>query len=339
MSPLAWLTTERDWPWRDEDLLGWPGLLVVAAVLVLLTLWTYSGQRRIGWGKLLTVLGLRLGALAVTALLLLRPSFASEQSVVTSGKLILVLDCSLSMKITDGPKSSSRWDAVRQLLEWPEVKDALQRLQTERQIEVIVYQGAEDLRKYEPASDADGKRTDIGQWLHTLMTKHRSDPNLRGILIFTDGADNGTRYLAVEEAAQFRGLSCPVHTFGAGLETTRKGQNDIAVVDVKADPERVYVKNKVKVRATIDAPGMADQVVTVRLLVDGKQVSMKDGVKLPNERGNVVEVGEVIPETVGEMKATVKVDEVPGEYNAPNNARSTYVTVDTKRITVPWVAR
>src|SRR5207249_1767479 len=120
-----------------------------------------------------------------------------------------------------------------------------------------------------------------------------------GILLFTDGADNGTRFLAVEEAAQFRGLSCPVHTFGAGLETTMKGQSDIAVVDLKADPERVYVKNKVKVRATIDAPGMDGQIVTVRLLVDGKQVSMKD-VKLLNERGNVIEVGEVVPETVGE---------------------------------------
>jgi len=46
MQPLAWLTTERDWPWRDEDLLGWPGLAAGAALLVLLTLWTYSGSAR-----------------------------------------------------------------------------------------------------------------------------------------------------------------------------------------------------------------------------------------------------------------------------------------------------
>src|SRR5437773_11925150 len=81
---------------------------------------------------------------------------------------------------------------------------------------------------------------------------------------------------------------------------------------------------------------MDGQIVTVRLLVDGKQVSMKD-IKLPNERGNVVEVGEVVPETVGEMKVTVKVDEVQGEYNTLNNEMSTYVTVDKKGITVLWV--
>jgi len=50
MQPLAWLTTERDWPWRDETS-GLPGLAAVAALLVLLTLWTYSGQRKIGWAS------------------------------------------------------------------------------------------------------------------------------------------------------------------------------------------------------------------------------------------------------------------------------------------------
>jgi len=89
-----------------------------------------------------------------------------------------------------------------------------------------------------------------------VLTKHRSDPNLRGILVLTDGADNGTRYLAVEEAGPAPRLSCPVHTFARRPGDDEKGQNDIAVVDVKAEPERVYVKGKVKVKAVIDAPGL-----------------------------------------------------------------------------------
>src|SRR5205085_10940716 len=91
-----------------------------------------------------------------------------------------------------------------------------------------------------------------------------------------------------------------------------------------------------KVKAVIDAPGLENQNVTVRLLVDGKQVSM-DRVALPNTRGNLVEVGEVVPETVGEMKVTVKVDEVAGEYNKLNNEMSSFVTVDKKGISVLWV--
>jgi uncharacterized membrane protein len=336
MSLLAFFTTERDWPWRDEDLLGWPGLAAVAAVLVLLTLWTYSGQRKIGWGKVATVLGLRLAALAVVALLLLRPAFASEERVTSSGKLIVVLDSSLSMKIMDGPNNSPRWDVVRKLLEWPEVKEALDRLQRERQIEVVFYQADTDVRKYDPASEADGKRTDIGQWLHALLAQHRSDKNLRGVLLLTDGGDNGTRYLAVEEAAQFRGLGCPVHTFAVGLETTREGQNDIAVVDVKTDQQRYYVKNEIKVKAIINAPGFVGSKVTVRLLAEGKEVGKKDNVTLQNARGNEVDVGVVVAEVVGELKVTVKVDEMAGEFTKDNNELSTFVTVDKKGLSVLW---
>src|SRR5438309_135469 len=75
---FAFLTTDREWPWRDEDLLGWPGLAVVGAILVVLTLWTYFGQRKVGWNRLAAILGLRLGALAVVPVLLVRPSFAHE---------------------------------------------------------------------------------------------------------------------------------------------------------------------------------------------------------------------------------------------------------------------
>ena len=72
------------------------------------------------------------------------------------------------------------------------------------------------MRKYDPASDADGKRTDIGKWLNRLWEIHRSDQNLRGLVLITDGADNGTAYSVLGEAVRWRELSCPIQTFGAG---------------------------------------------------------------------------------------------------------------------------
>jgi hypothetical protein len=339
MITLSFLTTERDWPWRDGDWLGWQGLVIVGALLILLTLWTYLGHRKVGWRRLLVILGLRLGALAVTALLILRPTFASEEEIITSGKLLVVLDYSSSMQILDGPNSSSRWDVVRQLFEWPDVKEALTQLQRQKQLELVLYQGAEDAHRYDPSSPADGRRTDIGQWLHTLNGLHRSDKNLRGLLIFSDGQDNGTRFLAVDEAAQFRGLSCPVHTFVAGLEATSKGQKDIAVVNIKTDKDTspyIYVGNEINVKAEIDAPLLEGQKVTMRLLVDGKEVSAKSA-DLPATRGNVVDAGKIIPDRVGELRITVKVDEVPGEFTTLNNELSTYINVEKKGINVLWV--
>jgi uncharacterized membrane protein len=342
---MAWLTTERDWPWRDGDGLGWPGFALVAALLVLLTLWTYAGQRRAGWGKILCVLGLRLGALGVIALLLLRPSFASEEEVVTPGKLIIVLDKSLSMKIGDGLNSRTRWDTVRMLLEVPEVKEALEHLKTRRQIDIVIYEAAEDVARYDPAGDADGKRTDMGQWLHSLMRIHRNDRNLRGLLLFSDGADNGTRFATLDEAAKWRELPCPIHAFGAGSEATTKGHNDIIVTEVRAEQERqtggapdsFYVKSPVRIKAVIDAPNMEGQIVKAHLLVDGKPVGAKKDFDLRNTRGNIIDVGEFVPQQVGEIKVTVKVDEVPGEFTTLNNEMSTYVTVRKEGISVLWV--
>jgi uncharacterized membrane protein len=338
MTVLATLTTERVWPWRDGDLLGWPGLVLVGALLVVLTVWTYSGQRKIGWRKLVSVLCLRLGALAVVALLLMRPSFASEGENVTPGRLIIVLDNSLSMKISDSPNSSTRWDYLRKLLDWPDVKDALERLRKDRQTEILIYQVAEDVRPYNPASEADGTRTDMGMWLHSLMRMHRNDRNLRGLILFSDGADNGTSFSALEEAADWRVLPCPIHTFGVGSQATRTGQKDIAVVDLKIKPDRVYLKSKVRVEAIVDAPGLENQKVTARLFVDDKEISRTEAT-LTNTRGNAVFVGEFVPETVGEVKVTVKIDEVPGEFTVLNNEMSTYVYVRKEGITVLWAEK
>jgi hypothetical protein len=334
---LAKLTTDRDWPWREGDLLGWPGLLAIALLLVLLTLWTYSGQRNVGWAKVFTVLGLRLAALGVIILLLLRPSFASEEEVVTPGRLLVVLDSSLSMKITDAPNNSTRWAFIRKLLQWPEVKDALQQLQREKQIDIVFYQAAEDVRKYDPTSDADGMRTDIGKWLNSLWNMHHNDRNLRGLLLFTDGADNGTSFPALIEAAKWRELSCQIHPFGAGSEATTNRLRNIAVVDVKADKDVVFIKNTVPIKAIIDAPNLEGQNVTVHLLVDGKEVKVQENVPLPNSRGNVVDVGQFVPEQVGEVKVTVKVDEVPGEFTPLDNEMTTYINVRKEGISVLWV--
>ncbi len=337
MNLLAIIATDRDWPWRDGDLLGWPGLVGAALVLVLLTLWTYSGQRAIGWRKVFVVLGLRLGALAAVLLLLLRPSFASEQEVVTPGRLIILVDSSLSMKINDAPNSSTRWDFARKLLDWPEIKDALARLQKEKQIDIVFYQGAEDIRKYDPAGDAVGKRTDIGKWLNAVWMAHRNDRNLRGLVLLTDGADNGTSYAVFDEAAKLRELPCLIQPFGVGSPATRTGQRDIAVVDVKADKDPIYVKNPVLIKAVIDAPNLEGQNVTVRLFIDDKEVSVKQGVNLPNSRGNVVDVGVFVPDKVGEVKVTVKVDEVPGEFDLLNNEMTTYLNVRKEGLSILWV--
>jgi uncharacterized membrane protein len=332
---FAELMLDPAWP-RPLAWLGWTGVLVAGLILAGLTVWTYAGQRGTTAGRVLAVLALRLGALLVACLVLLRPSFADREQAVLPSKLLFLIDSSASMNMTDEFNGQKRWDAARNLLEAPAVAKRLRRLQNEQKVEILYYQGAEDVRKFDPKGQATGKRTDVGQWLRSLLKVHGGEQNLRGLAILSDGADNGTRFPALEEAARWRGVPCPISTFALGSPTSDPTQRDIAVTAIHPDPQVVPVKNKLTVKAMVNAPGLEGQLVTVRLLIDNKEVSARK-VRLPHTRDNEVVAGEYRPEKPREIKVTVKIDPVNDEVTAANNEMSTYVTVTNEGVSVLWV--
>jgi uncharacterized membrane protein len=334
-APFAELTLDPAWPWSLPGM-GVPALLMAGVVLAALTAWTYLGVRGASWRRVLAVLALRLLALVVACLVVLRPSFADREQAVIPSKLIILLDASGSMNISDEFNGQSRWDAARRILKAPGVERLLRRLQNEQKVEIVFYQGAEDIARFDPGGKATGKRTDVGQWLSALLKIHGGEQNLRGLVLLTDGADNGTRFPAVQEAARWRGIPCPIYAFALGSPTTSPKQRDIAVTAIHTDPPLVPVKTKLTVKATINAPGLEDQVVRVHLLIDGKTVASTTA-QLRKTQGNEVLVGEYRPEKVGEIKVTVKVDRVEDEITEANNEMSTYVTVTNEGVRVLWV--
>jgi uncharacterized membrane protein len=212
----------------------------------------------------------------------------------------------------------------------------LKRLQSSQKVELVYYQGAGEVRPFNPEGKANGKRTDIGQWLHALAKTHAGDSNLRGLLLFTDGADNGTRYSTLTEASQWRGLGCPVHPFALGRPTTSPKQHDVAVVDIHTEPV-VPVKSKLKVRAVVDAPGFEGSKVNVSLLLDDKPAGNVERVTLPRTIGNEVQLACDAPERPGEVKVTLRVEPLQGEVTALNNEISSYVTVTKEGLSILWV--
>ncbi|MCI0462935.1 MAG: glutamine amidotransferase [Gemmataceae bacterium] len=333
--PLAELVLDPTWPWSLPG--GLSALGAVAVTLALLTLWTYIGVRGARFGRVLTVLLLRLGALLVATLVVLRPSFADRDKATVPSKLIVLLDDSASMNINDEQAGESRWERARRLLKAPGVESLLRRLQNEQKVEIVFYQASEVVRKFDPTSKALGKRTDVGGWLHTLLKTHGGEQNLRGLVILSDGADNGTRHPALEQAARWRGVPCPVYTFALGSPTTTPKQQDIAVTAILPEPHIVPVKNKLVVKAKINAPNFEGQTVYVHLLIDGKKVGPPAKARLKHTTDNEVVVGEVRPERVGEVKVTVEVDKVEGEVTTANNKMETYVTVTAEGVSVLWV--
>src|SRR5262249_16732518 len=147
-------------------------LASVAALLIALTIWTYLGARNSTWRRLLVVLALRLGALLVACLLVLRPAVAQQDDSVVPSKLFILIDVSESMNFKDEVGQQSRWDTARRLLSASPIQAILKKLQAEQKVEIVYYQGAEDLARYDPQGQATGKRTDMGQWLNSLIQKH-----------------------------------------------------------------------------------------------------------------------------------------------------------------------
>ncbi len=329
--PFAEWTVDPAWPWSEPGL-GVPALLGVAAVLAALTIWTYAGARGSSFRRVLAVLALRLGALLVACLVVLRPSFADRDKSVVPSKLLFLIDASTSMNISDELNGLSRWDNARRILAAPPVDALLKRLQRQQKVEIVYHQAAEDVAKFDPTGKALGKRTDFAQWRRSLMKAHGIEENLRGLVVLSDGTDNG----APEEPALWRGVPCPIHTFALGSPATALNQQDVVVTAILPDPPVVPVKNKLTVKARINLFGFENQSVTVHLFVNDKEVSTKQ-LPLTKTVDNEVVVGEFRPDAAGEIKVGVVVDKVGDEVNVLNNKMETFVTVTNEGVSVLWV--
>src|SRR5437870_11586792 len=105
---------EPAWPWSLPRI-GLPLLAVVAVLLAALTIATYRGAapRR----RVIAVIALRLLALLLAVLTLIRPAVAFREDLRVPAVLVITADGSASMAIADGVDAKSRGLRLRRLLE------------------------------------------------------------------------------------------------------------------------------------------------------------------------------------------------------------------------------
>jgi uncharacterized membrane protein len=347
MTNALTLTTDPTWPW-SLSWFGPVGLLLLALLLTGLTVWTYLGVTGATFRRVTVVLALRLGALLLALLAVMRPALAFRDDLHVPSLLLVAADSSESMTIQDEFDGQSRWDALRRSLHRAE--PALRRLREEHNVNVVLLRFDSEVRDFDPADDAvkaDGKRSDYGRMLHTLLERYRGERYLRGLLVLGDGTDNGTRHPPLPLASQWRNLPCPVHTFAFGKPTTNDRQRDIALTNVTTEPSPVPVKGKLTVRATADAPGFENRPVRVRVLIDDKEVPVLVNDKeeaFQEERlaltaGNELKVVCNAPDRPGEVKVTLKIDPLDDELIKSNNEISTFATVSKEGLSVLYVDR
>jgi uncharacterized membrane protein len=189
--------------------------------------------------------------------------------------------------------------------------------------------------------------SDYGGMLAGLWERYGREPNLRGLIILGDGADNGRRYSALAEAQRFRGARCPIYAFATGQPIERDRSRDILIKEVSVEPSPAFIKGRMVIRAVIDAVGYENAPIQPQVRLDGREVSpekisingsTESPPRLSQIIGNELTVEFTAPDQPGEYKVSLSIPPLAGESSTSNNEASTFATVSKEGISVLLVA-
>lgn len=335
------VVTNPAWrPVTDADTPGFAVLGGVAVLIVGLTVWTYTGSAASTRRRIAFLIGLRLTALLLAVLLALRPSAAITEIPKLPSALILVVDSSESMSIKD-EATFTRWEVVQKALE--KAGPLLDEMRDDQQTTVYVYHFSKafdpDRDTYSPEQRADGKQTDIGTMLAKLYDRHQGERLLRGLIVVSDGRHNGAGRPPEQEILRWRGIGCPVYTFGVGKSDTLSQEKDVSITSVNADPSPVAIKSDLKIKARLNAQGFEGITVRVALKIDNEQVRELP-FKLEKALDNDIEFELKAPDTPGEVKVTLELVDPPATQVTPLNDKiETFLTVTKEGVRVLVVSK
>lgn len=317
-----------------SPVIGW--WLVAALAVVLLGL-LYLGPARSRTSRLRrgVLAGLRLLVILLLIFAMLRPTLVWTHITKQAATLLVLIDQSRSMRVTDAVGKKSRWDAAKAALE--EARPALDDLAEDVEIKVFTFDSDVHAIDYSPGklelpAEPDGVQTALGSSLEEVL-KAQAGKRLAGVLVLSDGAQRAypphdlPPQLPARRMADL-GYRLYAVAFGQGRGPGQA--RDIALDELRV-PGAVFVKSVLPVTGVVRFEGMENQTVPDQLLAEispGKMevVGTKQiAAKQDGERVSVTQ--EWTPELPGEFKISVRVPPQPGELITTNNEISTFVTV------------
>jgi hypothetical protein len=322
------------------------GLLVVG-----LTLWTYRAHAQATRRRVAVILSLRLAALLVVLLTVIRPSVAVRDDPKIPSVLLIGVDMSESMTVPDELGDRSRIDAVRKVLD--RCQSTLDELHAEQNVTVVMYGFGpadfdEAVNRYDPAAPAKYNRSDYAAYLRKTFDRWQGERFLRGHVVIGDGQHNGDT-LPDAEAARWRQTGRSVHTFAVGRTDIPQDARDVAITSVAvtsgAPDGSVYVKTEFALKLLVNAYGFKGIRVPVKVEFDAgngyEEKLTQEGVALTKDRDNEVELKLNAPDQSGEYKVRVSIptERTPGDVSPSNNTIETYLTVTKEGMRVLLVNR
>lgn len=347
----------------------WPPWLLAAALgmAALALYFSWRGYRRSASRKRrFALFSLRFGAVGTALFIFLQPGEECRTVTRRPTTLIVALDTSRSMSVTDRGKAGSRLQRGQRAVQ--RLVDAMAQRGAEHRVEVFAFD--ESARPVTTAElegfVADGDATRTQESLETVLSR-RSRDDLAAVVIVSDGADNGILQQLQAGAATagpatpagarpgapaaptpgaepadegrskaeknaegfFASLGAPVHGVIIG---EREGLRDVAVAGVRADP-LVFVHNAFEIDVDISVRGYAPMTLPVTLRRDETVVTTQVVRTRPGEALYHVSF-KIQPERVGKFLYSITIPEQAGEATVENNRRDLAIKVIRDKIRV-----
>ena len=325
-----------------------PGLLiaVLLVALVAATIWSYRtthGRTQRGFRGFLIFL--RTVVLCLLAFCLLKPFLTIYQTNPDDSYLLVMVDQSKSMQITDTADSETRLRRVNDLL-FTEGEGLLEQLNAKFKVRLFAFDTTAKRIPSEALTRAEGESTNIPQALNEALDDLQGIP-LSGAVLLTDGVDR-SGIDTTKFAMQMRERKLPIHTVGVGSEV---GTPDLEIV--KLDVPRTAEEDfPVEIWATVKRKGFNGKKVNLQLTSNGRilktePVDMDEGTSWIPQLGGTDTTNDVktqrvalkfTPRQAGTQKFEVHAALDETEAVPQNNTKTFLLKVaPTKRVKILFV--
>ena len=319
---------------RGHVVFGASGAARIAAIVLgiaaVIAVASYTRARVRGTRADRAILGtMRALILALLLLALLDPALLVASAVPQRNVVGVLVDDSQSMQVAD-VGGRTRADVVRSLLGGE--NGTLTRALAERFIVRVFRTSGEGGQIAEVGDLAfDGSSTRLAPALEGARQELDGVP-LAGLVLVSDGADNGSAGALDETLRSLRARGVSVSTIGVGRERFAK---DIEISRVEA-PRTVLQGSALMLNVDVAQRGFGGQTVSVVVEDSGRIVGTHD-VTLPPD-GDVTTVRVRIPAaTPGARLFTVRVAPQSGEMVRENNSQTALVAVRDARARILYV--
>jgi uncharacterized membrane protein len=312
---------------REGDIVlrgPWPLATLLLAALAVAAVVGLSYRRPRGRASPLdrgVMAALRAGALGVIVICLLQPTLVLRAVVPQRNFVGVLIDDSRSMSLPDQDgRPRSAFVAERLGPEGELMKQLSERFA------VRAYAFSSTTGRVTDATGLTygGTRTDLAGALDRVREDLSSVP-LSGLVVVSDGADNGGRVLA-ESLVPLQAASIPVFTVGLGEETL---EPDVQVDRVQA-PQSVLLGAAVVVDVIVSQRGFEGQTVTLQV-ADETRILTQQEVTLGEDGEPVVARLRFTADQAGPRRLAFSIAPAAGERVQGNNRRDLVMNVRDER--------